>query len=180
MTEDHKAKVKMILRYLAGSKACVLTLRPRVKLRPEMTSLDVVAYVDSDWAGCVRTMLSTSGVSVFFNGCLITSQTRTQQTIATSSGEAELYSIGLGTSECLFLKSLLIEMNITSRVNIRVFYRLVRREKHVDTLRRFEENPSCRTSFSFYARASSARCTSGKEGSRYFESCRCADKVCFT
>ncbi|CAE7422522.1 GIP [Symbiodinium sp. CCMP2456] len=121
MTEDHKAKVKMILRYLAGSKACVLTLRPRVKLRPEMTSLDVVAYVDSDWAGCVRTRKSTSGVSVFFNGCLLTSQTRTQQTIATSSGEAELYSIGLGTSECLFLKSLLLDMNIASRVNIRVF-----------------------------------------------------------
>ena len=120
-TEDHQAKVKMLLRYLAGSKACVLTLRPRVKLRPEMSSLDVVAYVDSDWAGCVQTRKSTSGVSVFFNGCLIASQSRTQQTIATSSGEAELYSIGLGTSECLFVKSLLIEMNITSRVNIRVF-----------------------------------------------------------
>ena len=86
-----------------------------------MSSLDVVAYVDSDWAGCVQTRKSTSGVSVFFNGCLIASQSRTQQTIATSSGEAELYSIGLGTSECLFLKPLLIEMNITSRVNIRVF-----------------------------------------------------------
>ncbi|CAE7463774.1 unnamed protein product [Symbiodinium sp. CCMP2592] len=35
--------------------------------------------------------------------------------------QAELYSIGLGTSESLFVKSLLIEMNITSRVNIRVF-----------------------------------------------------------
>ena len=59
---------------------------------------------------------------MFFNGCLIASQSRAQQTIATSSGEAELYSIiGLGTSECLFVKSLLIEMNITSRVNIRVF-----------------------------------------------------------
>ena len=120
-TEDHQAKVKMLLRYLAGSKACVLTLRPRVKLRPEMSSLDVVAYVDSDWAGCAQTRKSTSGVSVFFNGCLIASQSRTPQTIATSSGEAELYSIGLGTSECLFVKSLLIEMNITSRVNIRVF-----------------------------------------------------------
>ena len=109
-TEDHKTKVNMLLRYLAGIKACVLTLRPRVKLRPEMSSLDVVAYVDSDWAGCVNTRKSTSGVSVFFNGCLIASQSRTQQTIATSSGEAELYSIGLGTSECLFVKSRLIEI----------------------------------------------------------------------
>ena len=45
-TEDREAKVKMILRYLAGSKDCVFTLRPRVKLRPEMSSLDVVAYID--------------------------------------------------------------------------------------------------------------------------------------
>ena len=120
-TEDHRSKVKALLRYLQGTKACVLTLRPRVKLREHMTSLDVVAYVDSDWAGCVQTRKSTSGVAVFFNGALIASQSRTQQTIATSSGEAELYSIGLGTSECLFVKSLLLEMEITSKINIRVF-----------------------------------------------------------
>ena len=110
-----------LLRYLQGTKACVLTLRPRVKLREHMTSLDVVTYVDSDWAGCVQTRKSTSGVAVFFNGALIASQSRAQQTIATSSGEAELYSIGLGTSECLFVKSLLLEMEITSKINIRVF-----------------------------------------------------------
>ena len=84
-----------------------------------MSSLDVVAYIDSVWAGCVRKRKSTSGASVFFIGCLLASQSRTQQTIATSSGEAELYSIGLGTSEHLFVKSLLIEVKITSRVNIR-------------------------------------------------------------
>ena len=58
-------------------------------------------------------------MALYFLGTLITSQTRTQQTIALSSGEAELYAI-VGTSESLFIRSLLLEMNIAKRVNIRL------------------------------------------------------------
>ena len=71
-----------------------------------MTSLDIETYVDSDWAGCVQTRKSTSGIAIYFLGALITTQSKTQQTVALSSGEAELYAIGLGTSESLFVKSL--------------------------------------------------------------------------
>ena len=40
---------------------------------------------------------------------------RTQQTIALSSGEAGLYAIGLGISEPLYVKSLLLESKLASR-----------------------------------------------------------------
>ena len=45
-------------------------------------------------------------------GALITSRSRTQETIALSSGEAELYAIGLGVSESLFIRSLLLESRL--------------------------------------------------------------------
>ena len=119
-TSDHAAKLRTLLRYLSGTKLYVLTLRPKIKLHEKMTSLDIDTYVDSDWAGCVQTRKSTSGIAVYFCGALITTQSKTQQTVALSSGEAELYAIGLGTSESLFVKSILLETEIVPKVNIRI------------------------------------------------------------
>ena len=57
---------------------------------------------------------------MYFLGTLITSQSRTQATVALSSGEAELYAIGLGVSESLFIRSLLLESQLSKNVNIRI------------------------------------------------------------
>ena len=57
---------------------------------------------------------------LYFLGTLITSQSRTQATVALSSGEAELYAIGLGASESLFIRSLLLESQLSKNVNIRI------------------------------------------------------------
>ena len=46
------------------------------------------------------------------------STARTQSTLALSSGEAELYAIGQGVSEALFLRSMLIE---SGKVQVRHF-----------------------------------------------------------
>ena len=113
-------KMKTLLRYLAGTKPAVLQLRPKVIPHSKQTSFDIDFFVDSDWAGCVATRRSTSGMALYFLGALITSQSRTQQTVATSSGEAELYAIGLGASESLFIRSLLLESQIAQKVNIRL------------------------------------------------------------
>ena len=59
--------------------------------------------MDSDWAGCSKTRKSTSGSTVNVLGCNVVSTARTQGTLALSSGEAELYAIGQGVSEALFV-----------------------------------------------------------------------------
>ena len=59
-------------------------------------------------------------MALYFLGALITSQSRTQATVALSSGEAELYAIGLGVSESLFIRSLLLESRLSKNVNIRI------------------------------------------------------------
>ena len=98
----------------------VLTLRPKTIPHSKQTTFDIDTYVDSDWAGCATSRRSTSGMALYFLGTLITSQSRTQATVALSSGEAELYAIGLGVSESLFIRSLLLESQLSKNVNIRI------------------------------------------------------------
>ena len=59
---------------------------------------------------------STSGGVLKLWGCAVHHYSRTQQTIATSSAEAELYAIGSGTSEGLNIVNLLQEMQLFKSV----------------------------------------------------------------
>ena len=117
-TMQSVAKLKHLLRCLIGTKTCVLRLRPSYQLSDGSCSLDVNVYVDSDWAGCSKTRKSTSGSTVNILGCNMISTARTQSTLALSSGEAELYAIGQGVSEALFLRSMLLEAKLAKKVNV--------------------------------------------------------------
>ena len=120
-TTESVGKLKHLLRYLSGTKLSVLKLRPTHQLSGATVPVDVNAYVDSDWAGCNKTRKSTSGSTVNVLGCNVQSTARTQSTIALSSGEAELYAIGQGTSEALFVRALLLESGLTRQVNVHVY-----------------------------------------------------------
>jgi hypothetical protein len=118
----HLNKLKHLLRYLAGTQTLVETLRPnrQLLLDPTKTAIDINTFVDSDWAGCGTTRKSTSGCALFILGVNVCGISRTQQTIALSSGEAELYAIGLGVSESLFVRTLLLESKLCSKCSITV------------------------------------------------------------
>ena len=66
----------------------------------------VVVFSDSDWAGCRATRKSTSGGGAVLGSHLVKSWARNQATVATSSGEAELYAAIKGSSELLGVQSL--------------------------------------------------------------------------
>ena len=99
---EHEAKVKHLVKYLAGTKDFSQKLQPTLSLSPQHKGIDTNIYVDSDWAGCHDTRRSTSGLSLFVLGANMLSHSRTQATVARSSGEAELYAIGSGTADALF------------------------------------------------------------------------------
>ena len=114
-TSEHEAKVKHLLKYLSGTKDLSQKLQPTRSLAPQHKAIDINVYADSDWAGCHDTRRSTSGVSLFVLGANILSRSRTQATVALSSGEAELYAIGSGTADALFVRSLVEESRLFSR-----------------------------------------------------------------
>ena len=106
-------KLKRLGRYYVG--------RPRLVYRFEFgDKLDNVldVYCDTDFAGCSQTRQSTSGGCAMINGRLIKHWSKTQPTIALSSGEAELVGIGQGFAQALGLQSLAKDMNWIMKVQV--------------------------------------------------------------
>ncbi len=81
-TLSDQAKLKHLMRYLSGTKNIVETLRPKIKLSQSARCIDIDTFVDSDWAGCVSTRKSTSGMALFVLGVNVCGISRTQQTVA--------------------------------------------------------------------------------------------------
>ena len=85
-TQESLAKLKHLL--IFGRHEAALRLRPCQMLANWKTTIDVVGYVDSDWAGCSKTRKCTGGSSIQVLGCDIVHTSRTQGTVALFSGEA--------------------------------------------------------------------------------------------
>ncbi len=71
----------------------------------KIESIDV--YCDSDWAGCKVSGKSTSGGTIRRGGHLIKTWSRTQKTVALSSGEAELTALVKATCEGMGVSALM-------------------------------------------------------------------------
>ena len=98
LTTSSWDKVKRVVRYLKGE--------PRVIYEYKWQNQEnLCVYVDTDWAGCFKTRKSTSRGAIMRGSHLIKHWSTTQQTIALSSGEAELKGIIKGATEGIGLKS---------------------------------------------------------------------------
>ncbi len=75
-----------------------------------MTGIDV--YVDTDWAGCVKTRKSTSGGPVMLGKHTIKHWSSTQPSVSLSSGEAEFYGLVRGSGQGLGYQALLKDLGL--------------------------------------------------------------------
>ena len=69
-------------------------------------------YVDADWATNTEDRRSVSGCVITLGGAPIHTHSRTQQAVALSSCESEMYAMVSGASEMMFVKTLLEEQRI--------------------------------------------------------------------
>jgi hypothetical protein len=92
--------VKRILRYVSGTVKLGLTFK-------RSSSTLVSAFLDADWAGCVDDRRSTRGCVVYFGPNLISWSARKQATLSRSSTEVEYKSMANGTTEVIWIESLL-------------------------------------------------------------------------
>ena len=106
-TSQSWIRLRHLGRYLQGAKNYVLVLRPKLQVAGRSTPLELETYVDSDWAGCHTTRKSTTGCAVYLLGNRVGLMSKTQGLLARSSGEAELYAIGYGVMETMFLRNFL-------------------------------------------------------------------------
>ena len=92
--------IKRASRYLQGRPRCVQTFRFVQR------SNRVIAYSDSDWAGCQLKRKSTSGGVLMLGSSVLRSWSSVQATMAMSSGEAELYAMIKAASQLRYLVSI--------------------------------------------------------------------------
>ena len=107
-------KIRRLGKYLVGV--------PRVVQHFHWQSSDaeLVVYTDADWAGCKRTRKSTSGGLVMRGSHSIKCWSKTQQTIALSSAEAELASLVKGSCEAIGIDALMKDlMGKSSKIMVR-------------------------------------------------------------
>ena len=104
--ESHLTAVKRIFRYLIGTENIGLWY-------PKGQELNVVGYCDANFAGCRVERKSTSGSCIFLGGCLISWNSKKQNSIALSTTEAEYVASGTCIAQILWIKSQLEDYGIS-------------------------------------------------------------------
>ena len=74
--------------------------------------LDVVAYSDSDWAGCRETRRSTGGFCVMIGSNIVSWSAKRQPTVSRSSTEAEYRALASTASELTWISFVMRDMKI--------------------------------------------------------------------
>lgn len=109
-SESHWKHVKRILKYLKKTKSYALKY---VK-----DDLDLIGYVDADWASDCTDRKSYTGFMFKMSGSVISFECKKQLTIALSSTEAEYMAICEAAKEAIYLKNLLCELKCRNELPV--------------------------------------------------------------
>ncbi|CAL5391936.1 unnamed protein product [Camellia sinensis] len=99
-SQIHFGVAKRVLRYIQG------TLNYGI-FYEKFVDAKLLGFCDSDWAGCVDDMRSTSGYAFSLGLGVISWSSKKQQTVAQSSAEAEYISASLATTQPIWLRRIL-------------------------------------------------------------------------
>ncbi|KAL0539855.1 hypothetical protein IC582_024076 [Cucumis melo] len=112
--EEHMEAVKRILRYLKTTPGKGLMFRKTDKKTIE-------AYTDSDWAGSVVDIKSTSSYCTFVWGNLVTLRSKKQNVVSRSSAEVEYRALSLGICEKIWLQKVLFDLHQKCETPLKLF-----------------------------------------------------------
>ena len=110
----HLLAVKRIFKYLKGIANHGLWY-------PTGNSLDLYAFTDVDWDGCIDDSKSTSGATFFLGGCLVSWSSKKQSSVSLSTAEAEYIAAAGCCTQILWMKQMLKDMHIQSEDPIPIF-----------------------------------------------------------
>ena len=122
-TPDISYAVSVVSRYMhdprSGHLDAVYRILRYLKSRPgkglmfkSNDHVSVEAYCDTNWASCLDDRRSTSGYCAFVRGNLVSWRSKKQYVVSRSTAEAEYRAMSLVVSEMLWVRNLLLELNV--------------------------------------------------------------------
>ncbi|KAL1203510.1 Retrovirus-related Pol polyprotein from transposon TNT 1-94 [Cardamine amara subsp. amara] len=106
---EHRKATKKVLRYLQGTKEFMLIYR-------RSDNIEVVGYLDSDYAGCVESRKSTFGYMFLLAGEAVSWKSGKQSVIATSTMEAGFLACYEATIHALWLRNFISGLGIVDTI----------------------------------------------------------------
>ena len=106
--------VKEVIRYLKQSADLTLKMSAHSKLQ-------LIGYLDADWAGDTTNRKSTGGYSFKLGDSSISWSSRKQMSVALSSTEAECTSAAYASQETIWLRQLLDELGEPARCPTKLY-----------------------------------------------------------
>lgn len=112
-SETHWKHLKRVLKYLKKTK--------NFALKYFKDDLDLIGYVDADWASDSLDRKSYTGFMFKMSGSIVSFECRKQTTIALSSTEAEYMAVCEATKEATYLRNLLIELKCRNKLPVYMY-----------------------------------------------------------
>ncbi|XP_070005611.1 secreted RxLR effector protein 161-like [Nicotiana sylvestris] len=106
---DHWKAAKKVLRYLKGTKDCMLMYK-------RSKHLEIVGYSDSDFTGCIDTRKSTFGYLFQLAEGAISWKSAKQSVIATSTMEAEFVACFEAIIHALWLRNFISGLGVVDTI----------------------------------------------------------------
>ncbi|RVX08106.1 Retrovirus-related Pol polyprotein from transposon TNT 1-94 [Vitis vinifera] len=106
---DHWKKAKRVMRYLQRTKDYMLTYR-------RSSHLEIVGYLDSDFAGCLDSRRSTSGYIFMLVGGAVSWKSVKQTLIASSTIEAEFIACYEASNHGIWLWNFVTQLRIVDGI----------------------------------------------------------------
>ena len=105
----HWQAAKKVMRYLQGTKDCMLTFK-------KSDNLEVVGYSNSDLGGCLDTGKSTSGYLFLLAGGAVSWRSAKQTYITTSTMQAEFVAVFEATTHALLLRNFMPGLGVVDTI----------------------------------------------------------------
>lgn len=113
-SEIHLKAAKRVVRYIKG------TINFGIKFK-KSKEFKLFGFSDSDWAGSIDDMKSTSGYCFCFGSGVFSWSSKKQETVAQSTAEAEFVAATSAVNQALWLRKILSDLHLEQKEDTKIF-----------------------------------------------------------